>query len=63
MEITNKNEDVCLLDSATTHTILYGKHFFSTVTFRKANVHIISGPVEIIDGFRSVTIILSNDTT
>ena len=37
------------------------KIYFSTMTLRKANVHIISGHVEIIDGFGNATIILPND--
>jgi len=58
-----KNEDICLLDSATTHTILCGKHFFSNVTLRKANIQTISGPVNIIDGYGITTVILPNGTT
>ncbi|EOY09142.1 Uncharacterized protein TCM_024537 [Theobroma cacao] len=56
-------EDVCLLDSATTHTILCGKHFLSNVTLSKANVYTISGPVGIIDGSENATIVLPNGTT
>ena len=54
-----KNEDVCLLDSATTHTILYGKHFSRVLhCIRK-----MSTIVEIIDDFRNATIVIPNDTT
>ena len=55
-----KKEDVCLLDSTTTHLILKDKIFFSTMTLCKANVHTISGPVEMIDGSRNATIMLPN---
>ena len=56
-------EDVCLLNNATRQIILCGKHFFSYVTLRKTNVHILLDPVEIIDGFGNATIILSNGIT
>ena len=49
MRIVEKNEDVCLLNSVTTHTILHGKKYFSNLTLRKGNVHIISGLVKIIE--------------
>jgi len=58
-----KKEDLCLLDSATTHTILCGKHFCSNVTLRKENVQITSSPVNIIDGYGTATVILPNGTT
>ena len=32
------------------------------MTLHKANVHTISGPIEMIDGSRNATIMLSNDT-
>ena len=51
MENTEKKEDVCLLDSASTHTIFRSRHFFSSMTLRKTHVHTISGPIPIIDGF------------
>ena len=62
MIIIEKKEDVCLLDSATTHSILKDKNYFSTMTLRKTNVHTISGPVEMIDGFGNATIMLPNST-
>ena len=60
MTMIEKKEDVCLLDSTTTHSILKDKFFFSTMTLCKANVHTISGPVEMIDGSRNATIMLPN---
>ena len=62
MEFIEKNEDICLLDNVTTHTLLIGKHYFSSLTLCKANVHIISGLVEIIYGSGDVTITLTNDS-
>ena len=59
----DKNLNVCLLDSATTHTILDSKYYFSSLTLHKANAYIISGPIEIIESFENATIILPNDTT
>ncbi|KAK2632949.1 hypothetical protein EUGRSUZ_L00837 [Eucalyptus grandis] len=59
---SHKKEDACLLDSATTHTIFCSRHFFSSMTLRKAQIHTISGPVPIIDGFGNATIILPNGT-
>ena len=62
MTMIEKKEDVCLLDSATTHSILKDKNYFSTMTLRKANVHTIFGPVEMIVGSENATIMLSNGT-
>ena len=49
-----------MLDSATTHSILKDKNYFSTMTLRKVNVHTISGPIEMIDGSGNATIMLPN---
>ena len=62
MENTEKKEDVCLLDSASTHTIFRSRHFFSSMTLRKAHVHTIYGPIPIIDGFGNATIVLAKGT-
>ena len=62
MENTEKKEDVCLLDSASTHTIFCSRHFFSSMTLRKTHVHTISGPIPIIDGFGNATIVLPKGT-
>ena len=62
MENTEKKEDVCLLDSASTHTIFRSRHFFSSMTLRKTHVHTISGPIPIIDGFGNATIVLPKGT-
>ena len=63
MTMIEKKDDACLLDSAITHSILREKNYFSSITLRKENVHIISGPVEMINGFGNATIMLPNGTT
>ena len=62
MENTEKKEDVCLLDSASTHTIFRSSHFFSSLKLRKTHVHTISGPNPIIDGFSNATIVFPKCT-
>ena len=57
-----KKKDVCLLDSATTHSIFKDKNYFSSMTLRKANVHTISGLIKMIDGFGNAIIMLPNGT-
>ena len=52
--------DACLADYATTHTILREKKYFSIFTLAQSNVHIISGPVDLIKG--GATIILPKGT-
>ena len=53
---------VCLIVE-TTHSILRDKEYFTNLTLRKANVHTISRPIKIIEGFRQATIMLPNGTT
>ena len=48
--------EICLADSATTHTILRDKIYFSHITLVEANVYTISGPTDLIDGSRRATI-------
>ena len=50
--------EICLADSATTHTILWDQKYFSHKTLVEANVNTISGPVDLIDGYRRATIML-----
>ncbi|KAK6117601.1 hypothetical protein DH2020_048648 [Rehmannia glutinosa] len=61
MENTEKKY-YCLLDSATMHSILTNKVYFSSVKLCKAQVTTISGLVEIIDGSGNATLMLSNGT-
>ena len=55
-------EDICLADSATTHSILQQKKYFSQLTLAPSNVTTISGPVNLIEGSGRATIILPGDT-
>ncbi|KAK6131094.1 hypothetical protein DH2020_035170 [Rehmannia glutinosa] len=57
-----EEKDYCLLDSATTHSILTNKVYFSSVKLCKAQVITISGPIEIIEGFGNATLMLPNGT-
>ena len=54
--------DACLVDCATTHTILRDKKYFSIFTLVQSNVHTISGPVDLIKGSGKATIILPKGT-
>ena len=51
---------VCLIVQQ--HILSSKTNYFSTMTLRKANVHTISGPVEMIDGSGNATIMLPNGT-
>ena len=50
--------EICLADSATTHTILQDQKYFSHITLVEANVNTISGPTNYIDGSKRATIML-----
>ena len=54
--------DACLVDCATTHTILCDKKYFSNFTLAQSNVHTISSPVILIKGSGKATIILPKGT-
>ena len=54
--------DACLVDYATTHTILRNKKYFLNLNLVSFNVQTISGLVDLIKGFRRATIVLSNGT-
>ena len=53
---------MCLVESATTHTILRDNFFFCKINFRKANVNTISGTANLIKGFRRANIMLPSET-
>lgn len=55
-------EEICLADSATTHTILRDRKYFSTLNLTRAKVTTISGPVDLIEGSGRAHIRLSNGT-
>ena len=55
--------DICLADSATTHTFLRDQKYFSHITLVEANVNTISGLADLIDGSgRATTIMLPSGT-
>ena len=55
-------DDVCLADCATTHTILRNKRYFLELTLIKANVSTISGTTNLVEGFGRENITLPNGT-
>ena len=58
----NSHGDVCFVDCATTHTILRDKKYFSNLTLVSFNVQTISGPVNLIKGSGTPTIVMPNGT-
>ena len=61
-DTNTSNKDMCLVDSATTHTILKNKIYFSNLVNRKTDVNIISGTSEIIEGYRRANALLYGGT-
>ncbi|KAJ0481448.1 putative GAG-pre-integrase domain-containing protein [Helianthus annuus] len=61
-KIPISGEDICLIDSASTHTILKKKSYFSTLTMKKANVGTISGKSKLIEGFGEAYVVLPGGT-
>ncbi|KAJ9558153.1 hypothetical protein OSB04_012767 [Centaurea solstitialis] len=56
------DEDICLVDSGSTHTVLKKKGYFSHLTPQKANISTISGVVNIIEGFGKAHVLLPGGT-
>ena len=56
------SEDICLVDSGTTHTILRDNRYFKHLTKIKAYVNIISGSADLIEGSGRANIVLANGT-
>ena len=54
-------DDVCLVDNATTYTILWDKKYFLELTLIKANVSTISGTTNLVEGFGRKNITLPNE--
>jgi hypothetical protein len=52
--------DTCLVDSATTHTILKDKKYFSYSVKRETNVSAIYGTLGIIEGFGRANVLFSS---
>ena len=57
----NEN-DLCLINCATTHTILRDKRYFLELTLTKANVSTIFGTTNLVEGFGRANIKLPNGT-
>ena len=55
-------DDVCLVDCATTHTILRDKIYFLELILIKTNVSTISGTINLVEGSGRANIMLPNGT-
>jgi Pol polyprotein len=55
-------EDLCLVDSATTHTILKDKKYFSQLVMKEISVSTISGSTRIIEGSGRANVLLPGGT-
>ena len=58
----SSGEVSCLADSATTHIILRERHYFTNLIPKKAHLTTLSGPSNLIEGYRNARIMLSNGT-
>ena len=58
-----KTGDLCIADSASTHTILKSKKYFSELVPRKAVIHTISGPADLVEGSGKAQFALPNGTS
>ena len=56
LELNNNDDDICLINSATTHTILKNKKYFSYLKMGETNVNTISGSAKLIEGSGRATI-------
>jgi len=56
--INTNDEDMCLIDSATTYTILKSINFFSCLVMRDINVSIIYSTTNICEGSERAIILL-----
>jgi len=54
----NNDDNICLIDSATTHTILKNVEYFSHIEMGKTSVHTISGSAQLIEGSGRATVFL-----
>ena len=53
---TQREKDICLIDSATSHTILKSKTYFFHLKLGTKSVNIISESVNLIEDSRRVTL-------
>ena len=56
----SSGEVSCLADSATTHTILRERHYFTNLIPKKAHLTTLSGSSNLIEGYGKARIMLSN---
>ena len=59
---TMNKGDICLADSATTHTILKDKKYFSYLITKEASVITISGSAKLIEGSGRAIILFPGGT-
>ncbi|CAI0399065.1 unnamed protein product [Linum tenue] len=62
IEANASDKDVCLVDSASTHTILKDRKYFSSLVFQEANVRTISGSTKLIEGSGKADMVLPGGT-
>jgi len=55
---STNDKDVCLINSATTHTILKSNKFCSCLVMRELNISIISSTTNIFEGSKRAIILL-----
>lgn len=60
--LSNTENDICIVDSGTTHTILRSKKYFLQSTSTKINVDTIFGCANMIEGYGRVHVIFPNGT-
>lgn len=58
---TDHNDDMCLVDSRTTHTVLKGTKYFSYLVKQETDVSIIFDPSKIIEAFGRPNLLLSRN--
>ena len=54
--------DICLVDCATTHTILKDKKYFSSLVMEESNVNTICGSTKLIERYGKTNLLLSGGT-
>jgi len=62
IDINTNDDDLCIVDSATTHTILKSNKFFSCLVMREVIVSTISGTTNIIEGSGRTIVLLPRGT-
>ena len=63
MDIYKRNEeDICLADSATTHSIFNNEKYFAYLSIGEANVNTIMGSANLIEDSERANIVLPQGT-